>query len=88
MFNESHISELLGEAHDSHVTRVAYRIRTLTIPTSAFPLAARVASLAGCGSVGKAYKLAFSYGKESDPVVVATFLAKLSRTTSQTHVPP
>jgi hypothetical protein len=37
--------------------------------------------------VGKACKLAFSFGTESDPIVVATFLAKLTRTTPHTHVP-
>ncbi len=87
MFNNGEIAELLHEAHDSQVTRVACRVHALTKPTNVFPLAARAASLAGCGAVGKACKLAFSYGTESDPVVAATFLAKLTRTTPHAHVP-
>ncbi len=66
---------------------MACRVHTLTAPTSTFPLAARNASLAGCGAVGKACKIYFSYGTKSDPVVAATFLAKLTRTTPHTHVP-
>ena len=85
MFCDGQIAELINEAHDSQVTRVACRVHALTVPTSSFPLAARAASLAGCGAVGKACKLAFSYGTESDPIVAATFLAKLTRTTPHTH---
>ena len=87
MFRSGEITELIHEAHDSQVTRVACRVHALTVPTSSFPLAARAASLAGCGATGKACKLAFSYGIESDPVVTATFLAKLTRKIPHSHVP-
>jgi hypothetical protein len=87
MFCDGQIAELLSDAHDSQVTRVACRVHALTVPTSSFPLVARAASLAGCGVVGKACKLVFSYGIESNPIVAATFLAKLTRTTPHTHVP-
>jgi len=43
--------------------------------------------LAGCGVVGKACKLAFSYGTKSDPIVAATFMTMLTRTVPHTHVP-
>jgi hypothetical protein len=43
--------------------------------------------LAGCGAVDNACKLAFFYVKESDPIVVATFLVNLTRTVPHTHVP-
>ncbi len=86
MFNNGQIAELLGEAHDSQVARVACRVHALTVPSSYFPLAARATSLAGCGTVGKACKLAFSHGTESDPVVAAAFLVKLTNTTPHTHV--
>ena len=40
------------------------------------------------GAVGKAFKLAFSYGTESNPEVAAIkILAKLTRTVPHTHVP-
>jgi hypothetical protein len=69
MFNNGQIAELLHEAHNSHVTRVACRVHALNKPANTFSLATRVASLTCCGAVGKACKLAFSYGTESDPVV-------------------
>ncbi len=87
MFNSGEIAELIHEAHDLQVTRVACRVHVLTEPASSLPLAARAASLAGCGVTRKACKLAFSYGTESDPVVAATFLAKLTRKTPHSHVP-
>ncbi len=87
MFRSGEIAEIIYEAHDSHVTRVAYRVHALSVPASTFPLDARAASLAGCGATGKAIKLAFSFGTESDPVVAATFLAKLTRKTPHNHVP-
>ena len=87
MFMEGQVGDLLKEAHDSQVTRVACRVHALTQPSKTFPLAARAAALAGCGAAGKACKLAFSYGTESDPAVAATFLAKLTRTVPHTHVP-
>jgi hypothetical protein len=66
---------------------VARRIHDITQPSTTFVLTARAATLAGCGVVGKACKLAFSYGTESDPIVAATFLAKLTRSTLRQHVP-
>jgi len=87
MLMEGRVRELLQDAHDSQVTRVASRIHAVTQPSPKFPLTARAAALAGCGAVGKACKLAFSYGTESDPVVAANFLSKLTRATLHTHVP-
>jgi hypothetical protein len=76
-----------ARAHDSQAARVTCRVHAITKPANVFPLAARAASLAGCGAVGKACKLAFSYGTESDPGVAATFLAKLTMTIPHDHVP-
>ena len=46
--------------------------------------------MVGCGAVGKACKIAFSYGTESDPVVAAILLVKLTRSSPHTyvHAPP
>jgi hypothetical protein len=88
MINNMQIAELLHEAHDSHVMRAACRVHALTNPANTFPLAARAASLASCGATRKACKLAFSYGTEPDPVVAATFLAKLTMTIPHAHVSP
>jgi hypothetical protein len=73
MLVEGKVAELIEAAHDSQVKRVARRIHDITKPTVSFTQAARAATLAGCGVVGKACKITFSYGIESDPTVAATF---------------
>jgi hypothetical protein len=78
--------DLLREAHDSHVARVACRVHALTKPPQTFPQTARSVALAWCGAVGKACKTGFSYGTESDPIVATTFLTKLTRTKPHTYV--
>ncbi len=83
---EGKISELLGDAHKSKVKRVARRIHDITKPTVSFTQAARATILAGCGAVGMACKIAFSYGTELNPAVAANFLAKLTRLSPHTHV--
>ncbi len=86
MFLDGQVAELIHEAHKSQVTRVTCRVHALTQPSQSFPLTTRAAALAGCGAVGKACKPTFSYGTESDPVVAASFLVKLTRTAPHTHV--
>ncbi len=54
--------------------------------TSTFSKTARAAILAGAGAVGRACKLAFSYGLETDPVVAAKFLDKLTLGKKHAHI--
>ncbi len=75
MLTNGPVGDLINDAHDSQVTKVARRIHDITQPSPTFPLIARAVSLAGCGAVGKACQLAFSYGTKSNPVIAATFLA-------------
>jgi hypothetical protein len=62
-------------------------IHDVTKPTNLFTQGARDASLAGCGVVGKACKITVTYGTESNPMVAATFMAKVTRSTLHTQVP-
>jgi hypothetical protein len=87
MLMEGNVAELIEPAHDSQVKRVARRIHDITKPTVAFTQTARATTLARCGDVEKACKIAFSYGNESDPALNVTFLAKLTRSPPYTHVP-
>ncbi len=43
--------------------------------------------MARAGAMGRACKLAFSYGVESDPVIAAKFLDKLTRKKKHAHIP-
>jgi hypothetical protein len=81
------ISELLHKAHESQIARVACRVHALTQPSHAFLQTTRAAALAKCEAVGRAYRLAFSYGQESDRVVAATLFSQLARSTPHAHVP-
>jgi hypothetical protein len=86
MLLDDQVDALIREAHDSQVTRAACRVHALTQPSKTFPQTARAAALAECGAVGKAYMSVFSCGTESDTVVDATFLAKLTTTNPHAYV--
>ena len=52
MLMDGRVAELIEEAHDSRVKRVARKIHDVTKPTIIFKQAARAAALAICGAVG------------------------------------
>ncbi len=56
--------------------------------TVTFSKTTRAAILAGAGEVGRACKVAFSYGIETDPEVAAKFLKKLKLQNRHNHTPP
>ncbi len=68
LLREGKVSVLLTEAHDAQVGRVAKKSKASTsASTTTFSKTAKAAILAGAGAVGRACKIAFSYGLESDP---------------------
>ena len=89
LLKEGKIATLLSEAHEAQVGRVAKQMKVASIPTSTttFSKTTRDAILAGAGAMGRACKLAFSYGLETDPEIAATFLAKLTLKARHTHIP-
>ncbi len=54
--------------------------------TAVFLKTARAALLAGAGEVGRACKVAFTYGLETDPLVAAEFLRKLTLQSRHSHI--
>jgi hypothetical protein len=54
MLTSGRVGDLIKDAHDSQVTRVARRILDITQPASTFPLTTRAASPARCDALGKA----------------------------------
>ena len=56
-------------------------------PTPSISKTARAALLARAGAVGKACKIAFSFGLESDPVVAAELLGKLTLQKRHENIP-
>ncbi len=85
---EGKLSVLLTEAHDAQTGRVAKALKAsaTSASSSTFSKTTRAAILAGAGAVGRACKLAFSYGLESDPAVAAKFLTKLTLGAKHAHI--
>ena len=90
LLKEGKLSDLLTEAHEAHAERVAKVIKaaSTSASSSTFSKTARVhvVILAGARAIGRACKLAFSYGMESDPAVAAEFLAKVTLRAKQSHI--
>jgi hypothetical protein len=87
LWEEGSLSTLISEAHEAQSERAANASKALSEPLTLPPLSARAASLARVGEVGKACKVAFSYGLEQDPEVAAKFLSKLTLKQRHTHIP-
>ena len=64
-------------------------VEATSFPTSTTTLSktARAAILAGTRAVGRACKIAFAYGIETDPMIAAEFLSKLTIKDKHTHIP-
>jgi hypothetical protein len=78
---------LLKKAHEAQTVSVAKALAEATAPKPSFTRTTRAAILAKVGAVGRACKPAFSYGLESDPVIAAGFLAKLTLHHRHSHIP-
>jgi len=77
---------LLNEAHEAR--RIVKQTKTASVSatTTTFSKTAKAAIQVGAGAVGRAYKLAFSYGLEIDPGIAAKFLAKLTLNARHSHI--
>ena len=64
------------------LTKIAF----VSASTTTFSKTARAAILAGAGAVGRACKLAFSYGLEKNPGIATKFLAKLTMGARHSHI--
>ncbi len=89
MLRDGKIAVLLNETHEAQAGRCAKQTKAASIQasTTTFSKSARAAILAGDGAVGRACKLAFSYGLESDPEIAAKFVAKLTLKARHAHIP-
>jgi hypothetical protein len=82
MLKEGMIAVLVSEAHEAQTGRVAKvtKAASFSASTTTFSKKARATILAGAGAVGRACKLAFSYGLKTDPGIAAEFMAKRGHT--------
>ena len=88
MLREGTISVLLTKAHEAQAGRVAKLTKAASTlaSTTTFSKTARAAILVGAGAVGRACKLAFSYGLETEHGIAATFLAKSTLGARHSHI--
>jgi hypothetical protein len=80
LLREGEIETLLLEAHEAQADRVVKQteVHSKSTSNSSFSKTARATIMAGAGAMGRASKLAFSYGLESDPAIATKFLSKLT----------
>ena len=88
LLREGDIATLLLEAHEAQTGRVMKSTKASSISSSStsFSKTARAPIMAGAGAVGRACKLAFSYGLESEPVLASKFLSKLTLKARHAHI--
>jgi hypothetical protein len=89
LLREEEIKTLLLEAHEAQAGRAAKQTEAHSKSTSnsSFSKTARATIMVGAGAMGRAFKLAFSYGLESDPAIAAKFLSKLTLKKKHAHIP-
>ena len=74
-------------SHEAQTERIRSRYVTASTQPYSFSKAAIVAALAGAGELGRACKVAFTYGVEADPEVATSFLSKQTLQARHSHVP-
>jgi len=86
LFMEGGVAALITESHDAQTERVSAAINSVSSDTVVFSKTARAALLARSGEVGRACKVAFTYGLETDPAIAAQFLGKLNLQSRHSHI--
>ena len=81
------VLSLIKKSHEAQTERVRSRTAAASTQPHSFSKSARAAALAGAGELGRACKVAFTYGVEADPEVTASFLSKLTLQERHSHVP-
>ena len=79
---------LLSEAHEARTRRIVKQTKAASVSatTTTFSKTAKAGILVGAGAVGRACKLAFFDGLETDPGIATTFLAKWTLNAKHSHI--
>jgi len=88
LYETGDIGRMLTDSHEAHTDRVNARVLVASEDTVSFSKNARAAILAGAGEVGRACKVAFTFGLETDPEVAAKFVKKLTLQARHNHITP
>jgi hypothetical protein len=82
------IGRLLTDSYEAQTDRVTARVLAASEDAVSFSKTARAAILAGAGEMGRASKIVFTFGLETDPEVAAKFLKKLTIQARNNHIAP
>ncbi len=88
MMSSGDVAGLLRKAHDAQTERVAKATAAASAIPVTFSKTSEAAALAAVGEAGRACKVAFTYGMETDPEVAAKVLSRLNRSERHTHITP
>ena len=75
---EGKVFTLLTDSHEAQIERASSAMNSASSDPISFSKTARAAILSGSGEVGRACKVTFTCGLETNPSIAATFLAKLT----------
>ena len=82
------IQRLILDSHEAPSDRVMASINSASSNTVTFSKTARAAIRVGAGQVGRACKVAFTYGLETDPGIAAKCMKKLTLQARHPHIAP
>ncbi len=88
LYEKGEVLRLISESHEAQTERMSPSMNVASANTVTFSKTTRAAILAGAREVGRACKVALSYGIETDPEVAAKFLKNLILQTHHSHIPP
>jgi hypothetical protein len=88
LFQAGEISRLINDSHDAQTDRVSATINSTSTDTVVSSKTARAALLAGVGEVGRASKVAFTHGLETNPLMAAEFLKTLTLQSRHASIAP
>jgi hypothetical protein len=81
------VASLINEAHEAQTERVRSRTAAASAQPHSFSKNTRAAALACARELGRACKVAFTYGIEAGPEVAASFLTKPTLRARHSHAP-
>jgi hypothetical protein len=88
MLASGDVSRLITDSHEAHNNRIAAAVNVASTDTINFSKIVMAAILADAGEVGRACKVAFTYGLETDDEVAARFLKELTLQSCHGHIAP
>ncbi len=88
LYETGNIGRLIMDSHEAQTDQVNASVRADSDDTLLFSKTIRAAILARAGEVGRACKVAFTYGIETDPEIAAKFLKKLTLQARHSHITP